>query len=186
MNIIPGICSLDQYEQWLNSEGRYYHPDKCPLCGCAGKMNCHGGYYRQADRRNPGNTSKNPVLILRFKCKQCKHTSRALPEFLAPRRWYDWNVHQSFVVALLEEEDIKLVTQKISLNEFVEKPASITLLRWVRWFSDTFQKYRFHMVTQSAALGLCQTWQALWKKSLEIQPFSKWMRFLIEQQLPVP
>lgn len=180
MRIIPDIINLDQYIKWIKNAGKFYKIAKCIYCGLSSRIVRHGYYYRQADRENSGSSSHNPVAILRFKCNSCNRTMNALPQFMAPRRWYNWNIQQIVIANLSIGKTIFFVSRLLGI------PARSTIKRWLHWADLRYLDYRFLMVEKSPQLGLEQNWQDLWSAAIEIMPLSKWMMYLQERQAFVP
>ncbi len=76
-----------------------YQPDKCPECATSGQLVKHGVYWRKPR----DGEQVYWIAIHRWRCKACRHTVSALPDFLLRFRWYLLAVVSGVVVARAEQ-----------------------------------------------------------------------------------
>jgi hypothetical protein len=88
---------VNGYKDAITS-GRLVEIDKCPVCETAGRLVGHGVYWRK-----PRDTQQvYPIPIQRWRCKACRHTVSALPDFLLRFRWYLLSVVSGVLVKRAE------------------------------------------------------------------------------------
>ena len=61
--IVPGIDTLEQHLEHLESDPEAYRPQRCPQCGVGG-MRCHGAYERKAPRGAGVALSLGPIPVV--------------------------------------------------------------------------------------------------------------------------
>jgi Domain of unknown function (DUF6431) len=76
-----------------------YKPDNCPNCATVGRLVKHGVYWRKP--RDGEQVYR--IAIHRWRCKVCRRTVSALPDFLLRFRWYLLAVVSGVVVERAEE-----------------------------------------------------------------------------------
>lgn len=89
----------------------------CPKCGGILK------YYDKVNRlvRQKGGC-KSDVKIKRFKCAECKHILRDLPNYIYPFKHYEAAIIDGVLEGLITPETIG----------FEDYPCELTMLRWTR------------------------------------------------------
>jgi hypothetical protein len=63
--MLPGIETLEQHRELLESNPDAYEPERCPRCGKAGQHH-HGRYERKAPRGEGVALALGALIILRF------------------------------------------------------------------------------------------------------------------------
>ena len=81
------------------ASGRLVELDKCPVCETTGCLVGHGVYWRKPR----DGQQVYPIPIQRWRCKACRHTVSALPDFLLRFRWYLLSVVSGVLVERAEE-----------------------------------------------------------------------------------
>jgi transposase-like protein len=150
--IVPGILTLDQHLKSLNAEPELYRPKQCPYCGM-GSLRSHGNYYRKSDR--DGEVGYIPIPIPRFFCPYCHKTCSALPECIAPKRWYVWRIQQMALSLLLAGESFRTIAKKIL-------PSRSTISRWFSRFKERFRLHQDTLCNHCGDLGLTKTVEQFW------------------------
>ncbi len=176
--IIPAILSLVDHLLTLESNPEAYRPECCPHCGKAGLW-CHGYYFRQSDRENPGGKSLNPIPIPRFRCPHCGRTCSALPECIPPRRWYLWSTQQFVLEQLLAGDSAGQISERV-------KPCRRTIERRHRTLMEQFEPYSFYLRNRFSDLGRHAGFKLFWKACLSRMPLSGAMVFLNQCGVSVP
>ena len=176
--IIPGISSLIQYNEQLQTNTEAFRPDHCPTCGKAGLW-VHGSYDRKADYEHPVSESLNPVTILRFYCPCCKHTCSILPECIPPRRHYPWSIQQVVLLLLLKGLSYQAASQQT-------KPSRWTISRWWRRLQSQFLLYGYHLRSCLPSLGRISELIAFWKTLLDKFSLSHTMLILHNAGVVIP
>ena len=89
----------------------------CPKCGGTTK------YYDNVSRivRQKGG-DKQTVKVKRFRCVECKHIRRELPDYIFPYKQYDAAIIQGVVEGFITPTTIG----------FEDYPCEVTMLRWTR------------------------------------------------------
>jgi transposase-like protein len=174
-NILAGICHLTQHIQRLLETPQDYMPASCLHCGHL-KLHKHGSYFRQADRETG---ALNPVEIPRFRCARCRSTCSTLPEFLSPRRWYDWN---------LQEKALKLCIAGFSYKAIAKVllPSRTTVARWMRRFEERFHYHADHLRQKISSLCLFSECKLFWKNCVEAISLSQAMCHLHNANIIIP
>jgi len=117
-----------------------FQPDKCPYCATKGRLVKHGVYWRKP--RDGEQVYR--IAIYRWRCKACKRTVSALPDFLLCYRWYLLAVVSEVVVARAEED--------ASWSELAAAaqgaPVVRTMQRW--WVAFGAQAVRWLAAIQAA------------------------------------
>jgi hypothetical protein len=168
--IVPGISSLKQHQQAMDTDPERYRPERCPCCGRAGLWR-HGCYARKADREGRGEASLNPVLIPRFYCPHCRRTCSRLPECVPPRRWYLWSIQQGMLAWVLAGVSLRAASQ--------QGPASRrTLGRWWHWLHERFEVHGFHLRALRPDLGRHAEVITFWSAALGQRGLGAWMASL--------
>ncbi len=126
--IIPTITTLAQHFSALAKLPDVYRPRCCPYCGF-GRFWQYGCYQRKADRRQASAQSLNPVPVKRYYCHKCSRTCSRLPEWIAPRRWYNWAVQHRALHRLVCGWALRRTCAHLRL-------ARHTVRRWRDWLID--------------------------------------------------
>ena len=120
------------------ARGRLVELDKCPVCETAGSLVGHGVYWRK-----PREVQQvYPIPIQRWRCKACRHTVSALPDFLLRFRWYLLSVVSGVVVERAEAGASWGVLQ----GQADGAPVVRTMQRW--WWSLGEQAVRWLAMIQ--------------------------------------
>jgi transposase-like protein len=174
-HIFSSICTLTQHIQHVSERPQDYAPESCVHCG-GRVLHKHGNYFRQADRSSG---ALNPVAIPRFRCARCRKTCSTLPEFLPPRRWYDWN---------LQEQTLKLCIAGFSYKAIAKKllPGRTTIARWMHRFEERFCYHADHLRQKMASLCVFSEWKLFWKNCFEKISLSKAMYHLHTAKIIIP
>ncbi len=158
MHILAGILSLSQYVTQTH-ENKIERMMICP-CGRAHPWR-HGDYARSSDRLNSSEKSLNPIFIQRYYCPGCRKTCSALPECIAPWRWYLWETQQEAIFLMLLGQSAYAVEKQM-------KPSRYTLARWLAWIMSQFSLIKDTLCVHFPDLGIFTKpfdfWQALFKK----------------------
>jgi transposase-like protein len=165
--IIADVVSLTQYVL-LKDDLNYCRPERCICCGKAGVW-FHGCYPRKPDRVPGSNRQLNPVLIQRFFCRSCRHTFSQLPECIAPRRWYLWEVQQLALLLLLAGKSACAAAKESLLPRR-------TITRWFHRFSEQFLIHRDALCNALPESGGSHEFQCFWQRCLAIFSLAKAMR----------
>ena len=120
------------------ASGRLVELDKCPVCETAGSLVGHGVYWRKP--RDGERVYRLPIQ--RWRCKACRHTVSALPDFLLRFRWYLLSVVSGVLVERAEAGASWGVLQA----EADGAPVVRTMQRW--WLSLGGQAGRWLAVIQ--------------------------------------
>ncbi len=136
--IIPDITKLAQYIFDFYEDSSSCMPDYCPHCRNE-RLWHHGCYYRKCIRANEQRTDKleNPIPIPRFRCPKCKKTCSALPECIAPKRWYRWKIQQTVLMACFLGVSVRQVAIKYQMSRRTIK----------RWYDHLVSKFKVHAFT---------------------------------------
>lgn len=176
--IVSIITSLQQHLEALSSTPEVYRPSACPHCGL-GCLWRHGIYHRKADRSPPTSGRLNPIPILRFRCRGCRHTCSRLPACIAPRRWYDWAVQQQIVLMLLAGYSLRAVNIAV-------QPCRATCRRWWQWLEVRSESFCFHLRSRFPELGRAVDLKSMWRVCLERMPLRDVMAWLDRNDVSVP
>lgn len=74
--------------------GCVYKPDRCPICETEESLVGHGVYWRKV----LDGEQVEVIPIQRWRCKECRQTVSALPDFVMRFRWYEVKVIEQVVV----------------------------------------------------------------------------------------
>jgi transposase-like protein len=151
-HIVPEIAQLQQHLISLKEER--YRYERCPRCGIAGLWR-HGCYHRKVVRHNTTDKVTNPIPIPRFFCPRCKRTCSALPECIAPRRWYLWSVQQAALLLIITGNSLSKIAKKLSLSRH-------TVSRWIARCKERFRLHYDVLCNHFAELsapGFTEFWQ---------------------------
>lgn len=177
-HILSSINHLTQHIQRLNERPNDYKPKACAHCGWL-VLHKHGGFVRQADRERSSADTLNPVKIPRFRCARCRRTCSTLPEFLSPRRWYDWN---------MQEEALKAYLSGLSYRSIAKKllPSRTTIARWMKRFEERFKHHADHLRQKISSLCLFSEWKPFWQKCFESISLSQAMYHVHNAKIIIP
>ena len=133
--IMPKVLSLLEYQRIQPEDLR---PVCCPHCSkkC---LWCHGHYKRKSER--------NFVPIFRYFCSHCHRTCSILPEYLAPQRWYKWQVQQAALVLAITGNSLATIAKQLV-------PSRRTIGRWMKRFRTQWQFHRDVLYQLLADLNL--------------------------------
>lgn len=166
-HILSGIHTQDQHIQtWLEDIDQY-RPSLCPCCGKTGLWS-HGVYFRRARVRSD---EKGTTPIPRFFCPHCKRTCSTLPQYLPPRRWYQWLTQQLALQLSLMGRSLMQVWQALH-DKLEEVPSLSTLQRWFSRHKQRFSLHQFHLLNAYPVLGYSPEFTGLWQACLDIMPLS--------------
>jgi transposase-like protein len=166
MLILPDIRSIPQYLGSFNNRFDGYRPS-CANCHKKG-LRRHGCYYRKPDRQRSGTKSLNPVPIQRFFCPSCRRTTSVLPECIAPRRWYMWEVQQTVLSRLLIHQSLRKISQMTSVSRS-------SCRRWWNWLKDRYLLHGATLRSHYPDLGRHPEYNNFWMAYWHKMPFSRAM-----------
>ena len=174
---MPDISDLKQYLKAISSNLNNYRP-KCAHCGIAGLWR-HGYYYRKPDRHADKATSLNPIQIFRFFCPSCRKTTSVLPECIAPRRWYMWEIQQIVLLTMLSGKSVNAAS----------KLAAVSRQTCRRWWHSLNQRYLLHgstLCNYYYELGYSKDFNVFWSACLQKISLSKAMLICHQSGVVVP
>jgi len=165
--IIPEITTLAQHIFRLSADLSYYLPDFCNNCGHF-KLWFHGFYYRKCIRANENRTDKleNPIPIPRFRCPSCRKTCSALPECIAPRRWYRWKIQQAVLMACFLGTSLRQIEKKYRMSRS-------TIKRWYDHLESKFKEHAFFLKARFPFLGEHTDLTSFWLSCLHRMSLAK-------------
>jgi transposase len=173
---VPDIITLTQHLYALKNNLNRYRA-KCARCGQVGLW-CHGYYYRKPDRRRDVK-SLNPIPIPRFICKHCGKTTSALPECIAPRRWYMWYIQQAALVQIISGKSLQMISKTLSVSRSTCR----------RWFNRFKIRYLLHGATLRnyyPNLGYHGDFNSFWLACLKKISLSKAMLLCNQSGVNIP
>ena len=176
--MLPGIETLEQHRDLLESNPDAYKPECCPRCGKAG-LHHHGHYERNTPRGEGLALVLGLLIILRFFCPGCRATCSRLPSCLSPRRQYWWKSQQAVLERLSAGESIRAVARQM-------RPSRRTVGRWRGWLQGRFGPHSLHLRSRFAELGRAVDWKAFWSLCLERLSLSEAMGWLERMGVRVP
>ncbi|HLB58297.1 MAG TPA: hypothetical protein VJL60_05735, partial [Gammaproteobacteria bacterium] len=108
-----------------------------------------------------------------------KQTCSTLPEFLSPRRWYDWN---------LQERALKACMTGLSYSAIAKQllPSRTTIARWMKRFTERFNQHADHLRQTISSLCLFSEWKSFWEECLKKIPLSQAMCHLHNANIIIP
>ena len=113
--------------------GGLYKLVDCPLCQAAGCLVGHGVYWRKP--RDGKQVYRIPIR--RWRCKSCRHTVSALPDFLLCSRWY--------LLAVISQVLVQRVEGGASWSELEAgwdgAPVLRTMQRWWQSFGEQAERW---------------------------------------------
>ena len=175
--IVASVTTLEQHVTAIQQTPEIYRPLACPHCGIKIVWQ-HGCYTRKADRRQQGESSLNPVPILRYCCSACRRTCSRLPRCIAPGRWHDWSVQQGVLERLLNG----LSQQHCARTEV---PDRRTVGRWWHWLQECHQTFEFHLRGRLPELGRATGFSDFWRQAFKSMGLGAAMAQL-DQEMTVP
>jgi hypothetical protein len=181
--IVAGITSLEQHKQTLSQTPNLYRPSACPHCGIKAVWP-HGHYHRKADLCHRGEANLNPVPIPRYCCSACGRTCSRLPECIAPRRWYNWNLQQIGLIASLKPPEPIRLPREESLT-LCPAPVRRTLQRWRHWLQERTPPFRQALISRFPELGRTVDEGAFWHRVFNTLGLSLAMAWL-NPEMSVP
>ncbi len=175
--ILPDILGLAQHIKTVISNAAFYRP-ACPYCGIVG-MWAHGFYYRKTDRDRSSEHLLNPIPIPRFFCPHCEKTTSVLPECIAPRRWYLWEVQQAVFLQALLGKSLRAINLLTSISRS-------TCRRWWRWFQEKFLLHGSVLRSYYPDIGRHAEFGSFWLACLKKITLSKAMLLCNQSGVIVP
>ena len=121
--IMPKVLSWSEYQKIQPKDLR---PVCCPHCSKKGLW-LHGHYERKSER--------NFVPVFRYFCPHCHKTCSVLPEYLAPRRRYIWQVQQAVLILAITGNSLATIAKQLA-------PSRHTVSRWLKHFKARWQFHR--------------------------------------------
>jgi transposase-like protein len=176
--MLPGIETLEQHRELLESNPDAYKPERCPSCGKAG-LHHHGHYERNAPRGEGLALVFGLLIILRFFCPGCRGTCSRLPACLSPRRHYWWKHQQALLERLSAGESVRKVAREML-------PSRRTIARWRHRIAEQFDRHSLHLRSRFAELGRAVDWQGFWSLCLQSLSLSEAMGWLDRMGVSVP
>ena len=121
--IMPTVLSWLEYQKRQPEDLR---PVCCPHCDKKGLW-LHGHYQRKSEC--------NFVPIFRYFCSHCHRTCSVLPEYLAPRRRYVWQIQQAVLILAIAGNNLATIVKQLA-------PSWHTINRWLKQFRMQWQSHR--------------------------------------------
>lgn len=178
MTILAGITGLLQHLITMESNLNLYRPERCPYCGKDG-MWFHGSYDRKPDRHSDSANSLNPIPIPRFFCQHCGKTTSVLPECIAPRRWYMWDVQQAVLLQILLQKSFRQISKSILLGRS-------TCRRWWNRLKDKYLLHGSALRNYYPELGYQENFNNFWGACLQKISLSKAMLLCNKLGVSIP
>lgn len=175
--IVATVTSLAQHRSLLAHAPELYRPPACPHCGL-GKLWRHGCYQRKVERGVGLIAPRDPVPVPRFRCVGCKRTCSRLPACIAPRRWYDWVVHQVLLRALAGGASLHAAARACAVDRH-------TARRWRAWLAARGETFAFFLCSRFPDWGRVGDSAAFWRTSLSERSLQELMAGL-DRDLLVP
>lgn len=187
--IVAGITSLLQHFQEIEQRPESYRPACCPECGLK-PVWVHGRYSRKADLCHRGDENLNPVPILRYRCPGCGLTCSRLPECIAPRRWYAWQLQEKRLRRLLapscpDAPESSDVSGAADAADPCPIPARRTVQRWWHWLQARTMEFRFALSSRFPELGRAADGTGFWLQVFDTLGLSRAMAWC-DQEMNVP
>ena len=157
--ILASVTTLEQHLDAVAKNSEVYRPLCCPHCGVA-RLWCHGCYFRKADRRTAPDVTLNPIPILRYLCRVCKHTCSRLPACIAPRRWFDWVMQQLVLLMLLAGNSVRQCSD-------CSRRACSTVRRWRDWLGARGDTFTFWLRSRFPELGRHSNHDSFWQHVMQ-------------------
>ena len=178
MTILADLHTLTQHLYAMQFKTNAYRPATCPGCGQSGLWR-HGVYHRKSDRTSTADQNLNPVPIGRFLCPRCQRTCSALPECIAPRRWYLWDIQQIALALMIKGQSLCQVCTQTSV-------CRATLRRWRTWLQESFATHAFCLRERCPELGKFTDFNAFWLACLARMPLARAMLWLHQAGIRIP
>jgi transposase-like protein len=176
--ILPGIHSLEQHLEHLQSEPEAYRPECCPHCGKAGVWR-HGHSARKAPPGEGLAYTLGELCIARFLCPHCQRSCSRLPGCLAPLRHYLWKAQQAVLEALIAGESIRQVARRL-------RPSRRTVSRWWQWLGRQFESHAFHLRSRFSELGREVQLKGFWQGCFAQMSLGEAMSWLERAGIAIP
>ena len=174
--IVASITTLDQPLDVVVTNADAYRPDACAHCRLGGLWR-HGGYHRKADR-SAGDESRNPVAVVRFRCRQCWRTCSPLPLCIAPRRGYAWAVQQAVLARMLAGCSVPRCSRCTCR-------ARRTVRRWRAWLDARSEHFALVLRSRFPERGRWPDRDSLWRDVIDARPLARAKAWL-DRELSVP
>ena len=178
MIILPGITGLLQHLNAVKTNLNSYRPKYCPNCGKAYPW-IHGYYERKPDRHGDSTNSLNPVPIPRFFCSHCRITISVLPECIAPRRWYIWDIQQAVLLQILIKESFRQISKTVLV-------ARSTCRRWWNWLKERYLLHGSTLRCHYPELGYHTDFNGFWSACFKKISLSKAMLLCNQSGVTIP
>ena len=176
--ILSEVIDLQQHIETLHNEANDYQPSQCPSCGRTGLWK-HGTYYRRRA------LTSRKIPIQRFLCPHCNKTCSTLPEFISPRRQFQWFTQQMVMQLMLTTNNLNKAWKAIS-SQPGPTPSMSTIRRWWRHTCQQYPQHRFHLCNAHPELGYSSDQISFWKMCLDRFSLSNTMFILANSGHPIP
>jgi hypothetical protein len=107
-----------------------------------------------------------------------------LPECIAPRRWYNWNLQQIGLIASLKPPEPIRLPREESLT-LCPAPVRRTLQRWRHWLQERTPPFRQALISRFPELGRTVDEGAFWHRVFNTLGLSLAMAWL-NPEMSVP
>ena len=176
--MLPGIDTVAQHQERIQTDPDAYRPERCPHCGKAG-LHHHGHYERNPPRGEGLALSLGQLLILRFCCPGCRRTCSRLPACLSPWRQYWWQTQQAVLERLLTGTSARAIARQ-------ESPGRRTIGRWWRRLEARLEIHAMHLRSRFPALGRTSGRRGFWLLCLTQMRLGMAMGWLDQEGVRVP
>jgi transposase-like protein len=176
--MLPGIETLEQHRELLQSNRDASKPERCPRCGKAG-LHHHGHDERNAPRGEGLALALGPLIILRFFCPGCRGTCSRRPSCLSPRRQYWCKSQQAVLARLGAGESVRTVARQMV-------PSRRTVGRWRHGVEEEFDLHGLPLRSRFAELGRAVDGKAFWSLCLQSMSLSEAMGWRDRMGVCVP
>ncbi len=102
-----------------------------------------------------------------------------LPECIAPKRWYQWQVQEQCLVACFDGDSSQEIARQFS-------PSRQTVVRWMHWVVDRFKDFRPDLQSRFPVLGYESEAFGWWKRLLQKTSLAAAMVILNAMGVNVP
>ena len=168
-----------QHIEMPHNNSKEYQKSQCPSCGRTGLWK-HGTYYRKGRE-----ITNREIPIQRFLCPHCNKTCSMLPEFISPRRQFQWFTQQLVMQLILTTKNISEAWKAIS-SQPGSTPSMSTIRRWWRHTCQQYLQHRFYLCNTLPELGYSSDQVSFWKMCLDRLSLSNAMVILTRSGHPIP